>query len=140
MLLNAIFDNEVAISSNTAYVEVVTEAYQFTTTSDSQDVRIDINIPFSVHASAANPSNGGFRIYLDGDAVTAADGHQWNGTLICNGGAWAINDRVPTDGRVSYGGFITVPTAGTHTIFVNYSGSTTVIIGTLRSRRTIQVA
>lgn len=140
MLQNVIKDNELPITSNVAYHEVLAESCQFTTTTENQMVDIQVVIPFTVHQTIAGQQNGAFRVYLDGDAyITIGSATQWNGQLLINGGAWCFSAILPTDGRCSGIVTVTIPTVGAHTIYTQYSGSTTVTIGTLRSRRRYQV-
>lgn len=142
LLLNAVRDNEVPITSNTAYSELTAEEYEFETAEDGQAVRFDIQMPFSVHQSVAGGQNGAFRVYLDGDGLYTegpAAGKQWNGYLISNGGAWVNDAGIPANGRVSCSFNYVVPSAGMHKLRVQYAGTTTYTIGTLRSRRSVQV-
>lgn len=142
LLLNDIRDNEVAITSNVAYSELTAETYEFETTEDNQAVRFDIQIPFSVHQTVNGGQNGAFRIYLDGDGLYTegiAAGKQWDGYLISNGGAWVSHAGIPSNGRVSCSFNMVIPNAGPHTLRAQYAGTTTYTIGTLRSRRSVQV-
>lgn len=139
MLLDIALDNESAITSNTPYYELLAETYTFETTAVDQEVTISAHIPFTVHQNAVGYENGAYRLYLDGTAQDAANGKQWNGYLIGNGGAWAFQSGLPTDGRLSVVKKLTIANPGVHTLRLQYSGSTTYTIGTLRSRRIIQV-
>lgn len=138
LLLNKTMDTEVQVTSNVPYVEVLAEQHTFETSVDNQAVRFDIQIPLTVHQTAGGAENGAFRIYLDGDAI-GPNGKQWNGYLITNGGAWCDTPYVPTDGRIGCSLSYVIPTAGRHTLRIQYAGSKPYTIGTMRSRRTIQV-
>lgn len=139
MFLDTYLDNEAAITSNTPYYELLAETYTFETAVANQEVTISAHIPFTVHQNAPGYENGAYRLYLDGTSQDAAGGKQWNGNLIGNGGAWAFQSGLPTDGRLSVVKKLTIADPGTHTLRLQYSGSTTYTIGTLRSRRIIQV-
>jgi len=136
MLLDQALDTEPVISSNTALKEVQAEIFSFDTAQANQEVTFAITIPFTVHQTIAGSQNGAYRLYLDGDAIV---GNQWNGTLIMNGGAWCFQANLPTNGRCSGTVKLVIPTSGTHKIRLMYAGSSTVTIGTLRSRRRYQI-
>jgi hypothetical protein len=136
LIFSAILDTQPAFTSNSACYEVHVESFAFSTDSQNLEVDFYITAPFTVHRMSAGSSNGAFRVYLDGDAMA---GKQWNGLLLCNGGAWAFQSGLPTDGRFSVATRKTIANHGNHTIYVMYSGSDTVTIGTLRSRRIYQV-
>lgn len=138
LLLDEIRDNEVQLTSNIEYVEVLAEQYSFYTDCDSQPVRFDIQIPMTVHQMASGYDNGAFRVYLDGVGFHE-NGKQWDGFLITNGGAWCSEPGLPVNGRVSCSFNYVIPCAGKHYLNVQYAGTKTHTIGTLRSRRSIQV-
>lgn len=143
IILDEYRDNEIAITSNVAFCELTAETYEFVTERAGQQVRIDIHMPFSVHQNAAGADNGAFRIYLDGTGIATsgpAAGKQWDGFMLANGGAWVSASGVPANGRVSCGCTLTIADAGGHTLRVQYAGSKTYTIGTLRSRRFVQVS
>lgn len=136
MLLDQTLDTEPVVSSNVALKEVLGEMFSFSTTQADQEVTFAVTIPFTVHQTIAGLQNGAYRLYLDGDAIV---GNQWNGTLIMNGGAWCFQANLPTNGRCSGTVRMIIPAAGTHKLRLMYAGSSTVTIGTLRSRRRYQV-
>lgn len=138
LLLDETRDTEIPVTSNIAYVEVPVEQYYFETLCDNQAVRFDIQIPLTVHQYMEGADNGAFRVYLDGNGL-GPNGKQWDGYLISNGGAWVDSKGVPANGRVSCSFNYTIPSAGKHYLRIQYAGTKAYTIGTLRSRRTIQV-
>jgi len=141
ILHDSIGDTEQAFTSNTALFEIYTGISKtFTTTVPNQKVYIDVEIPFTIHKTVAGATNGAFRLYLDGTAQDAGGGKQWNGYLVGHAGDWSVTANQPVDApHLSVHQWITIPTPGTHTLRLQYSGSTTLTIGTLRSRQYYQV-
>lgn len=149
MLINNVNDAELAISSNNRYQEVTARQWDFVTTVPDQEVTIAVAIPFTMHqAGGTFPAVAAWRLYLDGNAdnsfnITDNFGQpvvakQWNGDIITNEGRWCYDTKIQ-DGSLTATLKLIVPTAGQHSLRLRYSGSTTAIVGTLRSRARVQV-
>lgn len=141
LLLDVTKLNEVQLSSNVAYQEVVAEQFSFETTVPDQQVTISISWPFSVHQTIDGDENGAFRVYLDGDAFISfpSGAKQWNGLIVGNGGAWCARANVPNSSHSSITHKFTIANPGTHVLRMMYAGTKSWTIGTLRTVRRYQV-
>lgn len=150
MLLNDKNDTELAISSNFRYQEVTARQWDFVTTVANQEVTIAVAIPFTVHqAGGVFPAVAAWRLYLDGNGYTSINindnfgqpivAKQWNGDLITNEGRWCYDTKIQ-DGSLTATLKYIVPTAGNHSLRLQYSGSQLSIVGTIRSRAHVQVS
>lgn len=148
-LLDSRSDTELAISSNVRYQEVTARQYDFTTTVDNQEVTIAVAIPFTINqAGGTFPAVAAWRLYLDGNGYTSISikdnfgqpvtAKQWNGDIITNEGRWCYDTKIQDGALTSTLKYI-IPTAGTHSLRLQYSGSQLSVIGTLRSRARLQV-
>ena len=141
LLLDVTKSNEVQLSSNVAYQEVLAEQFTFETTVPDQQVTISISWPFSIHQTIDGDENGAFRVYLDGDAFLSfpSGAKQWNGLLAGNGGGWCARANVPNSSHSSITHKFTIANPGTHTLRMMYAGTKAWTIGTLRTVRRYQV-
>jgi len=122
--------NSIAISSNTANVELEREAYTFT--SGGANATITANIPVQYMKVGGANAIGGFRLYLN-NALLA---EQMGPTITTNGtlpnGPW-------TNGTsLTYTGQHTLP-AGNHTLSLRYVGNTTLVCGRALANRNYKV-
>lgn len=141
LLLDVTKLNEVQITSNVAYQEVVAEQFTFETTEANQQVTISISWPFSIHQTIDGDENGAFRVYLDGDAFLSfpSGAKQWNGLIVGNVGAWCARANVPNSSHSSITHKFTIANPGAHTLWMMYAGTKSWTIGTLRTVRRYQV-
>ena len=141
VLHNSTGDNEHVFSSTVPFFEVFTGIEKsFTTTLPNQLVYIDVQLPFTVLRNAAGPTNGTFRLYLDGTAQDAADGKQWNGWLVGHGSGWQTVQNTPATGMpVSVHQWVQIEEPGEHRLRLQFASSTTDTCGTLRSRQFWQI-
>lgn len=132
VLLNESLTTQPVVSSNVASREEFCESLNFTTTEANQAVTITASIPFVCYRSGGTAGVGGYRLYLDG---TALSGNVWNGTLLGSqdsASVAAVSTNYPA--TLIINSTQTIATAGTHSIRLQYVGTNMVVIGKLQSR------